>query len=218
VQDSFPKIPDSQSQDEGYQKFSEYIQQYTLDPLAEDTRFVLKQIERINRETGGFFHERFDLDKMGICGWSIGGVNAAQMCNWNERLKAGINFDGTLNGIIAQQGVKKPFMIMKSDPQIPENPGEEFIKMVEMIQKYESEFISHSINIYRIMISGAKHTNFSDKPFYDKNVSGSINAKRCYEIIARLTKAFFDCYVLGNDEIDLDKLTKLYPEIRFNDL
>jgi predicted dienelactone hydrolase len=215
VQDYFPNMPESESQDEGYRKFSEYIQQYTLDPLAEDTQFVLNQIERINRETGGFFQERLDLDRMGICGWSIGGVNAAQMCNRDRKLKAGINFDGTLNEIIAQQGVKKPFMLLKSEPQVPENPDDEFKKMVSRISQYESDFISHSTNVYRIIISGAKHINFSDQPLYNANATGSINAKRCHEIIAKLTKAFFDCYVLGNDEIDLGRLAEPYPAVRF---
>ena len=164
-------------------------------------------------ETGGFFQDRLDLDRMGICGWSIGGVNAAQMCNRLEQFKAGINFDGTFNGIIAQDGVEKPFMIMKSEPQIPENPDDEFKKMVTMIEKYESDFISHSEHIFRIIILGARHTNFSDQPLYDIDAAGSINTKRCHEIIMNLTKAFFDRYVLGKKDIDLNKLAESYPEI-----
>jgi len=144
-------------------------------------------------------------------------VNAAQMCNRLEQLKAGINFDGTFNEKIAQDGVKKPFMIMKSEPQITENPDDEFKKMVTMIEKYESDFIRHSERIYRIIIQGARHTNFSDQPLYDTNAAGGIDTKRCHEIITKLTKAFFDRYVLGKKDIDLNKLDKSYPEILFKE-
>jgi len=116
---------------------------------------------------------------------------------------------------VSWHGVEKPFMIMKSDLQIPENPDNEFKKMVTMIRKYESDFISHSAHVYRIVIQGAKHTNFSDQPLYDENVAGRINTKLCHELIKELTKAFFDRYVLGKKEIELEKLAESYPEIQF---
>lgn len=153
------------------------------------------------------------MERMGICGWSMGGVSAAQICNEESRMRAGINFDGTINGIIAKNGVRKPFMLMKSEKALPEVPGDEFKKMIEVIQRDEGDFVTRSKQVFRVSIKGARHTNFSDDPLYDDAAKGEIDTKFCHEIIVALTLDFFDRYVLSRTGIELEKRVSRYPMV-----
>jgi predicted dienelactone hydrolase len=215
VRDFFPKMEEVNSQNDSYQKFSEFVQRYTIQPLGEDTQFVLDQVERLSQSEGTFFYNRLDPERTGICGWSIGGVNAAHMCSRQKRLKAGINFDGTLNSMVAPNGIAQPFLIVKGDHPAPCSPNEEFEKMVEMIGTYERNFLARSKQCFRIHIAGARHTNFSDMPLYGEEAEGEVDTKLCHEIITRIALAFFDHYVLGKKGIDLKQLVDSYPEVTF---
>ncbi len=213
VRDFFPEMEESSSQEEGYQKYSEFIQKFTITPMAEDVQFVLDQIEQLQDKGDTLFSQRIDLERLGICGWSIGGVNAAYLCSFDDRFKAGINFDGTLNSIIAEKGVQQPFMILKGEPPEPANPDEEYITMVEMIRKYETDFISHSEQVIALTITGARHTNFSDAPLYNEAAKGNIDTELCYVIINRLTLSFFNQYIMEEKDEDIFKVASSYPEI-----
>lgn len=213
ARDFFPKMQKRSSQEESYRQFAEFTHRYTTMPLVDDTKFVIKQIAALHEEEGSFFQGRLDMERMGICGWSMGGVSAAQMCNDESRMRAGINFDGTINGIIAKNGVRKPFMLMKSEKELPEVPGDEFKKMIEVIQRDEGEFIARSKQLFRVTIKGSKHTNFSDYPLYDDAAKGEIDTKLCHEIIVALTLDFFDRYVLSRTGVELEKRASRYPMV-----
>lgn len=212
VRDFFPKMEEGATQEEGYRKFGEFTYRYTTLPLVEDTKFVIRQIEDLDRTRASFFHGRLDLERMGICGWSMGGWNASAMCNIEGRIKAGINYDGTVNS----QGVKKPFMLMKRSlpaPALQGKEAEEFQTMIGIMQRNERDFIHSSTELYRVSIAGAAHTNFSDYPLYDENAKGSTDTQLCHRIIVELTLTFFNRYVLDQTTAQLEKDASRYPMI-----
>ena len=76
-----------------------------------DARFVLDEIERLNRnDPDGLFTGRLDTERVGIFGHSFGGAVAAEACRTDARFKAGANYDGLLFGDVLEQGIGKPFL------------------------------------------------------------------------------------------------------------
>jgi predicted dienelactone hydrolase len=216
VRDFFPTMEEGASQEEGYRKFGEFTERYTTVPLVEDTKFVIRQIEELERTATSFFHGRLDLERMGIGGWSMGGWNAASMCNIEARIRAGINYDGTVASSPRERGVRRPFMLLKSElppPVLQGMEGEEFRTMIEIMRRNEREFIEHSEEVYRVSIPGAKHTSFSDYPLYDESAKGSIDTQLCHRIVVDLTLAFFNRHVLDQTAVRLEEYVSRYPMI-----
>ena len=176
---------------------------YVLETFKKDTEFILSQIARFNETADNFFYRRLDLCRIGICGWSIGGINAAQMCIGNNSIKSGINFDGLAGGDIIKEGTKKAFMIMKSGLKMPEN-----------LLINEKSFLKNSSgDTYRIIISKAIHTNFSDMPLFSSEMKGEINTEICFDIINNISLDFFNKYVLGIKGISIKKTASQYIEV-----
>ena len=200
-QDFYPELVQSKSQDNSDKNHIHFI----LETFQKDTEFVLAQIERLNKTPGDRFHDALDLSSIGICGWSIGGINAAQMCKKNTRIRAGINFDGLVGGDVVEDGIDKPFMVMKSGAGIPET-----------MLSDENSFLRNSTNdIYRITISGAVHTNFSDMGLFNSSMEGEIDTKYCFNIINQITLAFFSINIKMDKKVDIEKVATQYPEIKF---
>ena len=178
---------------------------YTLEALKKDTEFVLTQITKLNESPSDIFHNRLDLVKIGISGWSIGGINAAQLCKDDNRFTAGINFDGLVGGDVVEDGIDKAFMIMKNGSTMPEN-----------MLVYENSFLKNSSNdIYRITISGTVHTNFSDMALFNSKMEGNIDTKLSFEIICNISLNFFNKYILDTKSLSIEKICKQYPEVNF---
>ena len=55
-----------------------------------DTKFLLDQLEQLNRSNGSSFAGRLDLARVGVFGHSLGGSTALQFCQEDARCKAGI--------------------------------------------------------------------------------------------------------------------------------
>jgi len=79
-----------------------------------DTGFVLDQLAELN-QSGGFFDEQLDLDRIGVMGFSLGGANAGQFCITDSRCGAGINVDGFMFGDTLYENLTVPFMFFQSD-------------------------------------------------------------------------------------------------------
>jgi len=203
-QDFYPELAQPGSQNSAGKSHIDFV----LEAFQKDTEFVLEQIERLNRTPGELFNEKLDLSRIGICGWSIGGINAAQECIRNIRIRAGINYDGLVGGEVVKNGTDKPFMIMKSSTHIPED-----------MLKYEYSFLRNSTNdAYLITITGAVHTNFSDMGLFNPGMEGTIDTKFCFTIINQVTLAFFSKYLMMNQTADIEKTARLFPEIKFEKL
>ncbi len=85
---------------------------------AQDVIFVMNQLDRLNATAGSMWSQRLDLARLGVFGHSFGGATAAQVCQMDARCKAGIDLDGSLFGNVVQTGLKKPFMVIQSNPPL----------------------------------------------------------------------------------------------------
>jgi pimeloyl-ACP methyl ester carboxylesterase len=63
--------------------------------MADDAAFVLDRLTEMNAGTSGnLFHERMDLDRVGVVGHSVGGAAAYRLALTEPRVKAAIDLDG----------------------------------------------------------------------------------------------------------------------------
>jgi len=214
VQDVFPDMTPTSSGEEGYREFSELIFRNQVAPMAADARFVLGRVEALARDPGSFFGQRLDLEHMGVLGWSLGGVSAAHVLHGDPRVKAGVNLDGTLNAVVAGEGVDRPFMVLKSEHAGEAEVTDEFRAMVDQMNEYEADFEAHSKQVFVMSIAGASHTDFSDRTLLDAASGSHAESTRLHDVIRSLTVAFFDQYLMHRESVDLMKLAGSYPEVK----
>jgi hypothetical protein len=67
---------------------------------ANDLRFVLDQIERLNRDPNSIFDHQLDLKKIGAFGHSFGGAAAILAALQDTRILAVLNLDGSPFGVL----------------------------------------------------------------------------------------------------------------------
>lgn len=213
IQDVIPDMTPTSSQEEGYREFSELVFRNQVVPMALDTRFVLDRVESIDRDRDSFFGQRLDLDHVGVLGWSAGGVSAAHVLRSDPRVKAGANLDGTLDAVVADEGVGRPFLVLKGEHAGPAGMTDEFRVMVEQLKEYETEFVAHSGQVFVMSIAGASHMDFSDGTLLDAASGNRAGTLRLHEIVRALTLAFFDRYLMEKDSVDLMDLARSYPEV-----
>lgn len=82
---------------------------------TDDVLFIIGQL------SSTYEHSRGDADsrKVFVYGHSLGGATAASAALQDGRILGGLNFDGTLYGSVAEQGLDRPFIL--AGTPIPEN-------------------------------------------------------------------------------------------------
>jgi dienelactone hydrolase len=84
------------------------------DYKAEDIKFVVDQLEQINRGSS-VLAGRLDLTRLGVFGHSLGGNAALEFCRKDERCKVAANLDGANWNQVGKVGLRKPAMIIAAE-------------------------------------------------------------------------------------------------------
>ncbi len=203
---------------------------------SRDVSFVIDQLTALDRGNGPFAR-RLDLQRgVGVFGHSRGGQAAGTVRLLDERVRGGINIDGT-QGEYSFQPVKgeevsgsQPFLWIQAS--LPPPPTEE---QLQRARRTHAEF---DAEIQRIMASwnrrlgaviggalrvyidrpGITHIDFSDKPFWDGSMTPETRPGKLKTIAdtRAWVRAFFDGTVRGN-WADLKRLageaSKSQPEV-----
>ena len=175
---------------------------------TQDTRFVLDELDRMNRgQRPNLFAGRLDLNRIGLFGHSFGGATAGEVCLLDGRCKAGVNLDGFQYGDLLDHPVKQPFMVMYSNDGIGSNDF--------MYNKVENQ-------AYRVYIKGTRHNNFTDASLElgsrvgeISGLLGPIDGQRMETILNHYLIAFFDKHLMGIPSPLLDAPDPVFPEVNF---
>jgi predicted dienelactone hydrolase len=176
-----------------------------LETRVADVRFVLDELERM--ETGaveGPLTGRLDLEHVGIFGMSLGGAVAGQACLEDQRLRAGINLDGTQFGTVIDGWIDQPFMYMNSGTS-----------------KDHNDFVYDRLRNmgYSVTVAGSSHMDFTDFfytiPAFKALAKDAIPNEQMYRIVNAYTVAFFDRYLKGEQEPLLTPPSDAFPEVTF---
>ena len=177
---------------------------------VQDFDFITGELARFNAE-GSIFKGMLGLDKIGIMGYSKGGVAAAHACLTDCKYAAGINLSGFMFGDIQYSPIKVPFMNIESE--------EAWCKDCESI----NDIIYHNAeaDVYMIQIKDATHGNFTDLSAYKNYITadfdgllGPIDGPRFLEIQSAYILNFLDQYLKGIPSFTPEKLQDKYEEVR----
>lgn len=178
---------------------------------VQDFDFLTEELARLNEE-GNFFRGMLDLEKVGIMGYSKGGVAAAHACLTENRCKAGINLSGFMFGDIHTRPIKVPFLNIESE----ESWCEDCPPINDVL------FHNAESDIFMVQIKGATHGNFTDLSAYKNYITsdfdgllGPIDGLRFLEIQYEYTLNFLDQYLKGIPSFNPEKLQDKYDEVRF---
>ena len=186
-----------------------------------DLKFVLDQVQELNaNDTTGRFKGRFDMQKVGVAGHSLGGATAAQFCHDDPRCAAGIDIDGMPFGNVIRDGLHQPFFFLMSDHS--RESGSE----PQTVERNIDSIYDHVPEGKRwgITITGANHFTFSDQMFTKSpilmfflrraGVMGSLEKRRGLAITSACVHTFFDVYLKGVPADEMNTLPALYPELK----
>jgi dienelactone hydrolase len=186
-----------------------------------DFKFVLDQLQELNaNDLTGRFKGKFDTQKVGIAGHSLGGATAAQFCHDDPRCTAGIDIDGMPFGNVIQDGLHQPFFFLMSDHSKESGSEPQTVERnIESIYDHVPEG-----KRWGMTIAGANHFTFSDQMFTKSpilmfflrraGVMGSLENRRGLAITSACVHTFFDVYLKGAPADEMNSLPALYPELK----
>lgn len=186
-----------------------------------DLKFVLDQLQELNaNDPAGRFKGRFDMQKVGVAGHSLGGATAAQFCHDDPRCTTGIDIDGMPFGNVIRDGLHQPFFFLMSDHSRESGSEPQTVERnIESIYDHVPEG-----KRWGMTIVGANHFTFSDQMFTKSpilmfflrraGVMGSLEKRRGLAITSACVHTFFDVYLKGTPADEMNSLPALYPELK----
>jgi hypothetical protein len=212
-------IPPPASEDEAEASLAK-----VLDVRVKDTRFVLDQLTAIgrgrNHDASGRplprgLGKALDLSRVGMFGSSLGGAGSAETMLVDRRVKAGLNLDGSFLGRVLTAGLDRPFLMMSSDVDDPEDADETWDRMWSRLRGPR----------YWIQLENSGHLSFTDYQVLlpqvgtpaeeSEPVIGSIDGERSIAVQRPYVRAFFDKHLRHRGGRLLNGPSARYPEMRF---
>lgn len=212
--------PISISKDKRLKQWSPEVGGQIVEDFAKDALFIFNQLLH------GKYATNIDSKRIGMLGHSIGGATALEVCRIDNRFKACANLDGAPFGVIRKEGVKKPSLIMRSNPVFTDEGLAKSGKTRADVDKFFQELNApydllipqqNDIPTYIVKIRGTGHLSFSDTPFF-KNITSPFGAKfmdgeRSFLIVSDYLRAFFDKYLNGKKKSILDETDSPYSGV-----
>lgn len=168
---------------------------------AEDISFLIDQLNGINNENE-IVKNKLNLNRLGVFGMSLGGLASLEASLFDNRIKASVNMDGGLNGLLLKSEMDIPVMFLNS----------------KKFSGYGTIFTNRSkADSYSFTVKHSDHYNFSDYSIYPvpmvQSLLGTIDGTQTIKIMNAMVLNFFDKYLKEKHDIDLIKKAELFTEI-----
>jgi predicted dienelactone hydrolase len=195
--------------------------------FARDIWFVLDQIEHLaagrnpdaeHRPLPAGLGTALDLRRVGMYGWSKGATATALTMQQDQRVRAGLSFDGPMQSqppFTAE--LDRPFMLMTAE-------------LTRAAEPSVAEFWSHLTGWRRnVQADGAIHSSYCDVQWLLPQLAkvigmsdeelrgwiGTLNPARAVRIQQAYPLAFFDQHLRGRRGHLLDGPSPAFPEVKF---
>jgi hypothetical protein len=167
---------------------------------AKDILFIVDQLASVNSNSPeNPLAGRFNLDEIGVVGYSSGGWPVVSAANEDSRIKAGISQDGSEPGV--SWNGSQPFMFMAGGIAEP---------------NLRRDYTNAAGHAYLVQINNFSHGYFSDVVLWPRQTGHSpprMNGKRAVEIVNAYILAFFDQYLKGLIQPLLAGASTDFPEV-----
>jgi dienelactone hydrolase len=194
-----------------------------------DSRFVLDQLERINRrvnpDVGGrrlpaSLAGSMDTRGVGMFGHSFGGGTAAAVLRADRRFAAGIDLDGLISGPVARTGLRKPFLVLGSDYH-DRTFDPSWATFLPRLTGWHRWIRFESTGHYRFIDLGGSARKWGldrtlkvEDPVTWAQIFGEIDDRLSQEIVTRLIGSFFDRFLHRRPAPILDRPAEFYPQLQ----
>lgn len=173
----------------------------------DDISSLINYLEKINRNhTLHQFHNKLDLEQIGVFGMSIGGGAAVEYSLNNARCKACASLDGIYFADSLNVHLDVPFMVMERDFQYS-------YQLLKNQYTFNDFLIKRSTNpTYKLSIEKSAHFNYTDANylfpafrFIGTYVLGKAERNEMNEMMNTYLLTFFNRYLLRKQEYELNK-------------
>ena len=189
--------------------------------FAQDVSLGLDQLAQLNKsDPNHILTGRLDLEHAGTFGISLGGMNAAQACLADPRLKACLIMDVWMPASVVESGLRQAAMFITRDADTMRLEWSEkdiALTLDTMRAVYESLPDAG----YYVEIPKMFHNNFTDLPLWSPlfpllGLTGPINAQRGFDIVNAYSVAFFNEQLGGQPSSLPNGPSQQYPEVIFS--
>ena len=187
---------------------------------------ALDQLEMLNNaDPNGILTGRLDLEQAGIFGISLGGINAAEACLRDARLKACLIMDVYMSSSVVQEGLQQPAMWITRDAETMRFERERAGGWLEheiLLHQRTMRAVYESLpgDGYYLQIPNMFHLNLTDFPYWSPlwsqiGLTGPVSGQRIFDIVNAYSVAFFDQHLRGRTATLLTGPSPQYPEVSF---
>jgi predicted dienelactone hydrolase len=187
--------------------------------LAEDAIFAREQLTAL--DSHGILAGKLDLQRVGLFGVSLGGIEVAEACAADASFRACLVMESPMTKHTLAQRLVQPTMFITRRAQDMRKEGWPPIQVARHLNTMHLAYARLRGEGYFVQIAGAFHANFGDGAFLSPltrllDVTGPIDGKRCEQIIEAYQRAFFDTYLRGYHAPLLAGPSAKYPEVSFH--
>lgn len=175
---------------------------------ATDVSFVL------DRVTGSGWRGAYLIDKsrIGMAGHSVGGASTVNALLTDDRIKAGVDIDGTTNDPLLAPGLSKPFMFLGRQNTYTPGTGPES-------KSWEDDWALLTGWKRWLVVAGMEHPSFTDIGVVGEQLGLDFGADtpavRGSAITRAYVRAFFDLHLRGCPQPLMTAPSTQYPEVVF---
>jgi pimeloyl-ACP methyl ester carboxylesterase len=196
---------------------------------AADLRFVIDQLQRIDRNRDSQFFARLDLTRLAAVGHSLGGMAAVRACQLDARLKTCANLDGaTDDGVYLRytdaRPLRQPFLFVEATPP-PTFSDQELrdrgITRAEWTSRatanaamQEAQLEGDAAGAYRVRLHapGLTHMSFGDAVVGAPTSEAQQRALHNTRLTTDIIRAFLDRTLKGYGATLIDDTSERHPE------
>lgn len=177
---------------------------------AADVSFVLDELTGRHPKWRGA--NLIDPSRIGMTGHSAGGASTIPAMVADDRIRAGINVDGSTHVPIPDPGLSRPFMFLGSkDEYVPGSGGP--------YRNWERDWPQLTGWKRWLMVTGTAHASYTDIGLFagqfGVDIGAPIDAQRASDITRTYVRAFFDQHLRCKPQPLLAAPSPDYPEVTF---
>jgi hypothetical protein len=160
-----------------------------IDIRINDISLLLDSLTEWN-ETDKSFRSKFDLNKIGVIGHSLGGATIYELAKKDERIKAGIILDGSLHLISHEKQITVPFLLVRQQNSTLEQMKQIWSNEVAEAYSEGQKLLYDALTGFKsfIKVKDSDHMTFTDVPVI---FNPDESVKNTHDVINDITITFF---------------------------